>query len=57
VDADRFMASRAPEEVKKYSVRVLPTMFVEDAQGREVIRYEGVVPRDEIAAQLDFLLK
>lgn len=57
VDAESFIASRAPEEVKKYAVRVLPTLIIEDAQGHEITRYEGIVPREQVVSQLNVLLK
>lgn len=37
-----------PEEAQKYSIRVIPTQILLDADGKEVGRHEGFIPKEEL---------
>lgn len=52
LDGKVFMAARAPEEMKRHAVRVLPTWIIENEHGGEVMRYEGKIIRSDLEAQL-----
>ncbi len=41
-----------PEAVKQYGMRVMPTQVFFDAEGKEVWRHEGFLPREAIIEKL-----
>jgi thioredoxin 1 len=48
IDIDKF-----PDQVKRFSVRVIPTQVFFDQKGKEVFRHEGFLSEKEIIAQLN----
>ncbi|MBI4763277.1 MAG: thioredoxin fold domain-containing protein [Deltaproteobacteria bacterium] len=46
VDIEKF-----PDQVKRFSIRVIPTQVFFDQKGKEVFRHEGFMSEKEIAAQ------
>lgn len=43
----------APEEAKKYNIRVIPTQIFLDKDGKEFFRHEGFFPKEEIIEVFD----
>lgn len=41
-----------PEAADKYQIQLIPTQIFFDAQGKEIYRHEGFMPKEEILAQL-----
>jgi thioredoxin 1 len=41
-----------PEEADRYSIKLIPTQIFFDAQGREIARHEGFMPKADIVARL-----
>jgi thioredoxin 1 len=41
-----------PDQADKYEVRLVPTQVFFDAEGHEVFRHEGFMPKADIVAQL-----
>jgi thioredoxin 1 len=37
-----------PEEAQKYSIRVIPTQIFLDAEGKELGRHEGYIPKEDL---------
>lgn len=51
---------KAPEEGRKYSVRIIPTQIFYDSEGKELFRHEGFFSKEDILAkwkELGFDLK
>ena len=42
-----------PEAVKQYGMRVMPTQIFFDAEGKEVWRHEGFLPKETIIEKFD----
>lgn len=45
------------EQIKKYSVTLVPTVVVLDKNGQQIARIEGVVPKSEIIGYIEQGLK
>jgi len=41
-----------PDQADRYSVKLIPTQVFFDADGNEVFRHEGFMPREDIVAKL-----
>jgi len=44
--------NETPEAADQYHIQLIPTQIFFDAQGNEVYRHEGFMPKEEILAQL-----
>jgi thioredoxin 1 len=42
-----------PDEVQKYSIRVIPTQILLDADGKEIGRHEGFIPKEELIKAIE----
>ena len=41
-----------PEQAEKYGIRMIPTQVFINAEGKEVLRHEGFMPKEEVEAKL-----
>ncbi len=48
IDVEKF-----PDQVKRFSIRVIPTQVFFDQKGKEIFRHEGFLSEKEIVAQLN----